>query len=75
MAAMADPALWKEDVVAVPVLAIYAGTSRLPDVKAMQKTLPQFEATQVAGTGHFVMMEKPEEFNRLLSAFLEKAKF
>jgi pimeloyl-ACP methyl ester carboxylesterase len=40
----------------------------------MKKTLPQFEATQVAGTGHFVMMEKPEEFNRLLSAFLEKVK-
>jgi pimeloyl-ACP methyl ester carboxylesterase len=75
MAAMGDPALWKQDVVAAPALAIYAGTSKLPDVKAIQKTLPQFEATQVAGTGHFVMMEKPDEFNRLLTAFLEKAKF
>ena len=26
----------------------------------------------MAGTGHFVMMEKPEEFNRLLTGFLEK---
>jgi lysophospholipase L1-like esterase len=26
----------------------------------------------VAGTGHFVMMEKPEEFNRLLMAFLDR---
>jgi pimeloyl-ACP methyl ester carboxylesterase len=74
MAAMGDPALWKEDIVTVPVLAIYAGTSRLPDLDNMRKTLPQFEATQVAGTGHFVMMENPEEFNRLLSAFLEKVK-
>jgi pimeloyl-ACP methyl ester carboxylesterase len=75
MAAMADPALWKEDVVTAPVLAIYAGTSKVPDVAPIRKTLPQFEATQVAGTGHFVMMEKPEEFNRLLKAFLEKVKF
>ena len=75
MAAMGDPNLWKEDVVAAPALAIYAGTSKVPDLKVMQKTLPQIEATQVAGTGHFVMMEKPEEFNRLLSAFLEKVKF
>jgi pimeloyl-ACP methyl ester carboxylesterase len=29
---------------------------------------------QIAGTGHFVMMERPEEFNRLLMAFLEKVK-
>jgi pimeloyl-ACP methyl ester carboxylesterase len=75
IAAMGDPVLWKEDVVATPVLAIYAGTSKLPDITTMQKTLPKFEATQVAGTGHFVMMEKPAEFNRLLSAFLEKASF
>jgi pimeloyl-ACP methyl ester carboxylesterase len=30
---------------------------------------------QVAGTGHFVMMERPEEFNRLLIAFLGKVKY
>jgi pimeloyl-ACP methyl ester carboxylesterase len=75
MAAMGDPDLWKEDVVASPVLAIYAGTAKLPDAQQMQKTLPKFEAVQVAGTGHFVMMEKPEEFNRLLTAFLQKVTF
>jgi pimeloyl-ACP methyl ester carboxylesterase len=37
--------------------------------------LPNYEGTQVAGTGHFVMMEKPEEFNRLLTGFLDKIKF
>jgi sigma-B regulation protein RsbQ len=75
MAAMGDPALWKEDVVATPVLAIYAGTSKLPDLASMQKTLPKFEETQVAGTGHFVMMEKPDEFNRILTDFLKKVTF
>ena len=46
-----------------------------PDLDATKKVLPNFAAVQVAGTGHFVMMEKPEEFNRLLAAFLEKVKF
>ena len=32
-------------------------------------------AVEVPATGHFVMMEKPDEFNRLLEAFLEKVKF
>jgi pimeloyl-ACP methyl ester carboxylesterase len=75
IAAMGDPELWKEDVVASPVLAIYAGTAKVPDVKSAQKTLPKFEATQIAGTGHFLMMEKPEEFNRMLTAFLAKVTF
>ena len=26
-------------------------------------------------TGHFVMMEKPEEFNRVLTSFLDRIKF
>ena len=29
-----------------------------------KEVFPNYEATQIAGTGHFVMMEKPEEFNR-----------
>ena len=37
---------------------------RCPTSKVMKEVLPNSEATQVAGTGHFVMMEKPEEFNR-----------
>jgi pimeloyl-ACP methyl ester carboxylesterase len=29
----------------------------------------------VPGTGHFLMMEKPDEFNRLLAGFLDKIHF
>jgi pimeloyl-ACP methyl ester carboxylesterase len=29
---------------------------------------------QIAGTGHFLMMEKPNEFNDVLVAFLKKNK-
>lgn len=72
MTAMFDPALRKADVAPMPAYAIYAGTAQMPKAEDMRQTLPRYEATQVTGTGHFVMMEKPEEFNRFLMAFVEK---
>lgn len=75
MAAMFDPSLRREDVTPIPALAIYAGTSTLPDAEAVKKSLPKYTATQIAGTGHFVMMEKPREFNRALEEFLQKIEF
>ena len=63
------------DVIEAPALAVVAGTAALPDADAMREILPNFEAAQVPGTGHFLMMEKPEEFNRLLAGFLEKIDF
>ena len=75
MASMADPSLRKNDVTPMPALAIWAGTNtQLPKVEDARQALPKFEQTQVAGTGHFVMMEKPEEFNRLVIAFVDKQK-
>jgi pimeloyl-ACP methyl ester carboxylesterase len=74
MQAMFDPSIRTDDVTPMPALAIVAGTGQLPNVAETRKVLPAFEETQVAGTGHFVMMEKPEEFNRLLIAFLDKVK-
>jgi pimeloyl-ACP methyl ester carboxylesterase len=75
MQAMLDPSIRQAEPTPVPALAVYAGTAQMPDVAAMKKHLPAFEATQIAGTGHFLMMEKPEEFNRTLTAFLEKIKY
>jgi pimeloyl-ACP methyl ester carboxylesterase len=74
MAAVFDPSL-PNDMVGAPSLAVYAGTAQLPNVQTMREVVPNYEGTQVAGTGHFLMMEKPEEFNRLLTAFLDKIKY
>ena len=63
------------DVIDAPALAVVAGTATLPDIEAMRAIVPNFEAAQVPGTGHFLMMEKPAEFNRLLSEFLEQIDF
>jgi pimeloyl-ACP methyl ester carboxylesterase len=46
-----------------------------PNAQTTREVLPNYDAAQIAGTGHFLMMEKPEEFNRLLTAFLDKIKF
>jgi pimeloyl-ACP methyl ester carboxylesterase len=73
--AVFDPALQKGDVSRVPALAVYAGTAAAAGIGAPQELFPNFESTQIAGTGHFLMMEKPDEFNRILSAFLDKIKF
>jgi len=75
MAAMFDPTIDRAAVINAPALAVYAGTSMIPDLATVRQVIPRFEATQVAGTGHFVMMEKPAEFNALLSGFLQKIKF
>jgi pimeloyl-ACP methyl ester carboxylesterase len=76
MGSMMDPALRKSDVMPMPALAIWAGTNQQqPKLEDTRKILPNYEQTQVAGTGHFLMMEKPDEFNRLVVAFVEKAKF
>jgi pimeloyl-ACP methyl ester carboxylesterase len=75
MAAMFDPSIRWTDAIKAPAFAIYAGTSQLPDPAKVREVLPNFSATQVAGTGHFVMMEKPDEFDRALSGFLDKIKY
>jgi len=75
MGSMADPSLRKADVTPMPALAVWAGTNQqMPKIEEARQSLPKFEQTKVEGTGHFVMMEKPEEFNRLLIEFVDKQK-
>lgn len=73
--AVFDPAIRTAEVTSAPALAVYAGTAQVPEVGAVKELFPNYEATQIAGTGHFLMMEKPDEFNRVLTAFLDKIKF
>jgi pimeloyl-ACP methyl ester carboxylesterase len=76
MGSMMDPSLRKDDVMPMPALAVWAGTNQqLPKLEDTRKALPKYEQTQVPGTGHFVMMEKPDEFNRLVVAFVDKLQF
>jgi sigma-B regulation protein RsbQ len=60
-----------EQIQRVPVLAIYAG-SPLASRRVVLSHVPQAEYVQIADTGHFLMLEKPAEFNRVLLEFLAK---
>jgi pimeloyl-ACP methyl ester carboxylesterase len=75
MNAMFDPAIRWTDVIRTPALSVYAGTAQVPNAATTKEVFPNHEATQLAGTGHFLMMEKPAEFNRLLAGFLDKIDF
>ena len=75
MAAMFVASNWTEEVMPFPVLGIYADHSSANDPKYMKKIFPNSKVEEVLGTGHFVMLEKPKEFNKFLSDFLAKVKF
>jgi len=75
MQATWDQSWWKNDVIKVPVLGIYADKSGLANRDGMKRLYSNLEYHEIPGTGHFLMMEKPQEFNRLLSDFLTKLKF
>jgi pimeloyl-ACP methyl ester carboxylesterase len=61
----------KNEVLNVPVLGIYADRCRLADREFMKLTYPKLQYVEIPGTGHFLMMEKPDQFNRLVLDFLK----
>jgi pimeloyl-ACP methyl ester carboxylesterase len=76
MAATFDTAAWTDDVMTMPVYGIYAEKSALLGNPAyLKKVFPKIEYVEMPGTGHFVMMEQPQEFNRLLIRFLDSVSY
>lgn len=71
MNATREPAGQTTEIPRVPILGIYASPG-LASEQAVHAAFPWVEYTSIPGTGHFLMLEKPEEFNRLLLAFLAK---
>ena len=75
MNATREPAGQTTDIPMVPILGIYAGPSRIASAQAVHAAFPSVEYAEIPGTGHFLMLEKPAEFNRLLLPFLAKQKY
>jgi pimeloyl-ACP methyl ester carboxylesterase len=73
---MADPSIWGEDKVNVPVLAIMAKNPFFGlDLEQRYRVVaPNLDFRLWDGVGHFVMMEQPKEFNEAVVAFLDKNK-
>ena len=66
-----DQSWVKNDPITVPVLGVYAARP-LASREAITRIFPKVEYHEIPGSAHFLMMEKPDEFNQLLSAFLRK---
>ena len=75
MNATREPAGQTTEIPMVPILGIYAGPSLIAGEQAVHAAFPAVEYTSIGGTGHFLMLEKPDEFNRILLAFLAKQKY
>jgi pimeloyl-ACP methyl ester carboxylesterase len=75
MNATFDPAGQTLEIPMVPILGIYASPSRIASRESVLMYFPKAEYTAIPDTGHFLMLEKPEEFNRLLLAFLAKQEY
>ena len=71
---MNDDSLYATDKIKVPVLAIIAKSPFWPaDTEQFLRGLaPDLEFQMWEGVGHFLMMEKPKQFNDAVIAFLEK---
>src|SRR5687768_16466512 len=75
MEGMADESIWGQDKINVPVLAIMARATVFwpPDTEQIFRSIaPNLDFQMWDGVGHFLMMEKPRQFNDAVLAFLDK---
>lgn len=71
MTATWDQSWVKNNPITVPVLGVYAERP-LASRETIARIFPKVEYHEINGSAHFLMMEKPDEFNQLLSAFVRK---
>lgn len=74
MEGMADDSIWGQDKINVPVLAVMAKSPFWPaDMEQFYRSIaPNLDFQMWDGVGHFLMMEKPEQFDDAVIAFLDK---
>jgi pimeloyl-ACP methyl ester carboxylesterase len=74
MEGMADESIWGQDKINVPVLAIMTKSPFWPaDTEQFYRSIaPRLDFQRWDGVGHFLMMEKPKEFDAAVIAFLDK---
>jgi pimeloyl-ACP methyl ester carboxylesterase len=72
LAEMDDPALWAEDPLELPVLALLSRTSRYRDDEEafLRRLAPHLDLHWLDGVGHFMMLTQPEIVNAALEGFV-----
>jgi pimeloyl-ACP methyl ester carboxylesterase len=70
--AMFDPKIWKEDRIEIPLLCVLAKSPFWSDdyEAFVRRLAPRVEYRVLDGAGHFLMLQKPDEFNALLALFI-----
>ena len=73
---MAEEKIWGDDKIDLPVLAVMAPLSTWPPglEDAYKAIAPQIDLHVWSDVTHFLMMEKPKEFNEVLGGFIAKKK-
>jgi pimeloyl-ACP methyl ester carboxylesterase len=76
MEGMTDMSIWGDDKINVPVLAIMAKNPFYPpNIEEIYRGVaPNLEFHLWEGVGHFIMIEKPKEFNETVLGYLDKNK-
>lgn len=74
MEGIADESIWGQDKIDVPVLAIMAKSPFWPaDTEQFDRSIaPSLDFQMWDGVGHFLMMEKPQQFSEAVIVFLNK---
>jgi pimeloyl-ACP methyl ester carboxylesterase len=74
MEGMADDSIWGQDKINVPVLAVLAKGPFYPpnNEQIFREIAPNLEYHMWEGVGHFLMMEKPKQFNDTVIGFFDK---
>lgn len=73
---MGDDAIWKDDTITVPVLAIMSKSPYYPaDMEAQYRAVaPDLEFESWDGVSHFLMIDDPARFNDTIAGYLVKKK-
>jgi pimeloyl-ACP methyl ester carboxylesterase len=76
MEGLADTSLYSNDSIKVPVLAVLAKSPFWPpDTETFLRSLaPNLQYVEWDGVSHFLMMEKPQDFDQTVQGFLAKNK-
>ncbi|HWS56655.1 MAG TPA: alpha/beta hydrolase [Pyrinomonadaceae bacterium] len=72
MEGMMDEANWKEDAIKVPALVVLARSPFWPAdaEQRFRRLAPELDFLMWDGVSHFLMMDRPAEFNLALSTFI-----
>jgi pimeloyl-ACP methyl ester carboxylesterase len=76
MDAMMDDAIWKQDKINAPTLAVMAKQPQWTDEyeKLVRDLVPGIDYQMWEGVSHFLMMDEPQKFNDTVLAFLKNNK-